>query len=431
MLRKISRAKLIAIGAALTVLVAGLLVVGGGDETALGFDTKIVDCGEGQWKRDYMGRLQLDPLHKWPTRGNRTGDQDLLKRARAAILKALPDLEAVRLRLLYAGEEDNEFPERTVLALDMDGYRLLTFTTSSPERESDPGRVVVRAADKDDRPAGLIKVSFSDYLLPPCVTSVEKARLDAKQPEWKQLPMNNGLINEWWLEEPDPNRLVDGDRVQGDVLKLHRGAQTVTVIPAPQTKSRSVEEDFDHTDQIFLEGVEDLGADDSWRDIRDLAFDRRQGFICRKLWTGNIKAVSTVRLFTCIDEIWGIGRSRDRQAAAVILESDGFTLAPVDSGSGVDAYGNVAAVWIHARNKRWHLVAAGGPATEKLDVGGSEIEKLAVSGEINKKPSREFGVLASVPADADPESQPPAVVVIATDETNRPVAIKPAAYYDQ
>lgn len=417
MLRKISRAKLIAIGAALAVLVAGLLVVRGGDEKAPGFDTKIVDCGKERW--DTIGRLQLDPLNRWPTRGNRTGDQDLLERAGAAIVKALPDLEAARLRLLYAGGEDGGFPERTVLALDPKGYRLLTFTTSRVDGEFTPGSVVARPVDKDERPVGLIKLTYDDYLLPPCVTSVEKARLDAKQPEWKQPPMNDGLLTEE-LEEPHPDMLIGGERRKGDVLRLHRGEQTITVIPAPQTKDRLIEEDFDHTDPIFLEGVEDLGAEDSWRDTRDLAFDRRQGFICRKLWTEKIKAVSTVRLFTCIDESWGFGRNRDRQPAAVVLESDGFTLASVNNSSGIDAYGDVAAVWIHARNKQWHLVAA----------GSSEIEKIAVVGQINKKPTSEFGVLASAPADADPESQPPEVVVIATDDKNRPITIEPAAYYD-
>jgi hypothetical protein len=356
------------------------------------------------WRRHHSPDVMV-----WPTQGGRTWDHELIRRARDSWLRNARMPPMGRLFLLYAGELGDA---TTVIMRDSPGVRSAPLIAQYVERPLSRGVESVRELGIGSADLILIDALSNRYLVPPWRTDLRVSPLDRPSPEWRALPVHDGVT------DPLPWSWFDV-RCQFYVAfqAADRSARapgtpgTITMLGSHVSASATPSITFRVPGRTGYDATA-LDSRSRWDAVRALACsggtalqesaDLRVG----QLWQGDLpEHGGGARIFT----VERSGGTADQSDQALLIDDEGEVIGHGDTNGDHVLWADelAAAVWWRpSRSHRWYLVAA----------AGADVPRFYVVGELGRHEPRGHGrsLIVAAPEDSDVGRRP--VVAMVVDE---------------
>lgn len=291
------------------------------------------------------------PVGEWPTRGPLKDDWLLLHSAREAMLDVQEKLgvDGARIKVLYAGRIANA---KTVVGLGLG--QVYVYTDDGEEEQ-------VRTGLSGDRP-GFVEVNAGTVLLPPCVASVEMSPWSSELARWEPVTVNDGIATVM------PKTDQDCAGLAWRVRPTH-GPARVFAGNAGYAGLRGVPQILIDADRRI---ETDLASPADWQSARavmcnyhELPEQAHDAVTVRTVWAGRVPgAARQVGLYA-------LAFDRDRAFTRLVVVGNRTPDTTQEVSGQADLGGRVlAAAWIKGEQGRRHLVLAGGPKVESIELVG-------------------------------------------------------------
>ncbi|HZB34293.1 MAG TPA: hypothetical protein VE465_29285 [Streptosporangiaceae bacterium] len=365
--------------------------------------------GADLWRRQHSPDVMV-----WPTQGGRTSDRELIRRARDSWLRNARTPPMGRLFVLYAGEIGDA---TTVIMRDSPGVRSSPLIAQYVERPLSRGVESVRELGIGSADLILIDALSNRYLVPPWRTDLRVSPLDRPRPEWRSLPVHNGV------SDPLPWSWFD---VRCQFYVAFQAADRTPRAPGPPATITML---ASHVSASATPGITfrvpgrtryDKTALDSrshWDAVRALACsggtalqesaDLRVG----QLWQGRLpERGGTARIFT----VERAGGTADQSDQALLIDDEGEVIGHGDTNGDHVLWASemAAAVWWRpSRSDRWYLVVA----------AATDVPRFYVVGELGRHEPRgdDRSLIVPALADSDVGRRPVVAVVVAEPDGDR------------
>jgi hypothetical protein len=356
------------------------------------------------WRRQHSPDVTV-----WPTQGGRTWDRELLRRARDSWLRNARMPPMGRLFVLYAGELGDA---TTVILRDSPGVRSAPLIAQYVERPLSRGVESIRELGIGSADLILIDALSNRYLVPPWRTDLRVSPLDRPRPEWRSLPVHDGVTDplpwswfdvrcQFYVAFQAADRMVRAPATPGTITML---ASHVSASATPGITFRVPGRTrFDETA---------LDSQSRWDAVRALtcsggtALQESGDLRVGQLWQGHLpEHGGGARIFT----VERSGGSADQSDQALLIDDKGDVIGSGDTNGDHVLWANelAAAVWWRPpRSHRWYLVVA----------AAADVPRFYVVGELGRHEPRGRGrsLIVVAPEDSDVGRRP--VVAVVVDE---------------
>jgi hypothetical protein len=328
--------------------------------------------GSDRWRKE-----GFPSWHHWPAMGELRDDLALLRRAVGTWRGQRFDQPLGQVQVLYAGVQD----EATyVVMLDTPGVRAAAMIVQYVERDRPAatrprgryGRLEgIRKVGGDS--GQLIRLSDTDrVLVPPWLHGLELADPAQSSPQWRSLPVQNGVAGPVPLFQSVPfcswNVLRMTHQAAAGPRQISMLLDRAPERPAPLAWFRP--RDPSSANEPFQ------GGPQQWAALRSLTCNAPPGMELNtdlrvgRLWEGPLPAEGGRGTLLTIDT----ATAPSSQGIALLISPSGAVLSapgPAVSGFSIQTSQLVGAVWWQApRARRWYLMTAAGPDVQRLEISG-------------------------------------------------------------
>jgi hypothetical protein len=309
------------------------------------------------WRRE-----QTPDVTVWPTRGDRTTDLGLLRRARDSWQRVPRTPPVGQIYVLFAGDLGDS---TTVIMRDSPGNRSEPLVAHYVERPLSRGVESVRELSYGAHDVILIDALSNRFLVPPWRPSLRVSPLNTPRPQWRDLRVRAGVSDPlpWSWFDVECQFYVAFQAAERTAAQT----QTITMLASHVSASATPRIAFRVPDRPQRYDDTALDSQARWAAVRALACDggvslqESADLRVGELWRGELPDDGGAARMLTIERSGGSG---DQIDGAVLVADDARTRGYGDSNSDhvLRADELAAAVWWRSRrSSRWYLVVAAAP----------------------------------------------------------------------